>query len=291
MWFPLALFYATFNTVSNVAVKKLTQKIHPLHVIALLLGVTGISMFGILLFTGGIPNTSLSIYKYMAVSAILDTIAFIAAFYALRDYPISLVVPVSSFSPVFTMIFGILFLHETPTPFKFLAILLVVIGVYILNISNDNHGYLKPIQKLATNRGIQLFFFANLIWSITPIIQKKAISFTHPQSPLFPAMIGMVLITFLMVLLSIFIGKKPFEAKEIKRHSPLIIFIGIFGALGQLAAYTVFTLTQVAYAISVFRLSTLFTIVAGGIFFKEKDLLTRFLGAAIMVIGAILIAI
>ena len=70
----------------------------------------------------------------------------------------------------------------------------------------------------------------------------------------------------------------------------LLIILGATIALAQYAAYTAFSLAPVGYAVSIFRLSTLFTVVAGGLFFKEKNLVSRFLGAAIMVGGAILLA-
>jgi len=47
----------------------------------------------------------------------------------------------------------------------------------------------------------------------------------------------------------------------------------------------------VGYATSIFRLSTLFIIILGGVFLKEERILERLLGASVMVIGAILLAL
>ncbi|MCK4555658.1 MAG: hypothetical protein KAT83_03550 [Candidatus Aenigmarchaeota archaeon] len=51
------------------------------------------------------------------------------------------------------------------------------------------------------------------------------------------------------------------------------------------------TLTLAAYVIAVKRTNTLFSVVFGAIFFKEKNIRGRLLGAALMVLGVAIISL
>lgn len=287
MWFYLALFFAVYSSISTIIVKKLTKSIHPFHLSAVLLSATIPFMIVLVFLTGGLPETSISLYAFMFVSGVLDAIAFTLTFYALLISPISIVTPIASITPVFTTLFAAFTLNEIPTPVKLTGILLIVIGMYVLNIVKIKHGFFLPIQKLFSDRGVQLYFVANLIFAVTPIFQKLAIQETIPQRPIFPSLIGMVFVVLIMVIVSYFFGKKKWEVYSIKLNAKLIIPLGLLSAIGQLAAYTAFSQAELGYVTSVFRLSTLFTVLAGGIIFKEKNLFYRFIGAFIMVIGAI----
>ena len=50
-------------------------------------------------------------------------------------------------------------------------------------------------------------------------------------------------------------------------------------------------LTLVAYVSSIKRISVLISVIFGYLFFKEKGIVGRFIGAAIMVLGVILISL
>lgn len=289
MWVYYALFYALWNAISNVYVKKLTQNIPPLHVTILLAVFSLPFMIPLILITGGFPHITLQLILLMSVSALLDTFAFAAAYQAIKTSPLSLISPIAAFSPALTTFIAFIFLKESPNLLKIIGILLVVMGLYVLNIADAKKGYFAPIINLFKNRGVQLFFFAFILWSITPILQKAALAEMTPHVPLFASFIGYIFVIIFMLFAS-FITKQKLKTKYVKKHMTLLIILGATIALAQYAAYTAFSLAPVGYAVSIFRLSTLFTVVAGGLFFKEKNLVSRFLGAAIMVGGAILLA-
>jgi uncharacterized membrane protein len=79
--------------------------------------------------------------------------------------------------------------------------------------------------------------------------------------------------------------------KEVKRNIKLFILNGAGTAFSQAAAYAAFALVFVGYASSIFRLSTLFIIILGGVFLKEQRIKERLLGASVMLLGAILLAL
>lgn len=186
MWFGYALFFAVWSSFATLIIKKQSRDFNPLVLTFILLIVSTPAVFGLLFFAGGIPNVTPNFYWYMFVSAILDSIAFVASFYAVKMTDISLLAPISSFGPIFTTFIAMRTLNEFPTPFKFFGIILVVIGSYFLNLKDAKRGIFIPFKTLFSNRGVLLFVLSNFLWAITPILQKKAIFETTPSVPCLP---------------------------------------------------------------------------------------------------------
>ncbi len=289
MWFYYALGFALWSSTATLIIKKLTGVVNPLTILYSMIVSGVIFTFLLLQFVGGIPSATNYFYIFILCSSILDSIAFIANFKAISMTDISLLAPFSSFSPVFTTIIAIYTLGESPTPIKFVGILLVVLGSYLLNISAAKNGLLAPIKKLFSNNGVRLVLLSNLIWAVTPILQKKAIFETHPQIPLFASFMGMFFGLFLLAPFAL--PKAISEFKKIRRQIKWFGVLGTGTAFSQLAAYTAFALANVGYVTSILRLSSIFTIILGGVVLKEKDIKERLFGAAVMVVGAIIIAI
>jgi drug/metabolite transporter (DMT)-like permease len=290
MWVFYSLFFAVWSSFQIFITKKLTQKkIETITILYTSLIFNIFFIFLLLFFVGGIPKTTTGFYLYMGASGVLDTIAAVIGFIAIKRSSISLISPIGAFGPVFTTAIAIFALHEVPTPLKFFGIILVVAGAYLLNIVNVRQGIMEPFRKLFSDKGVLLFLIANLLWGITPIFQKKAIFETSPQIPLFASLIGFV-VGF--ILLTPFALKKTMKSlTEIKKNANLFIIGGIGTAFSQAAAFAAFALVFVGFASSIFRLSSLFTIILGAIFLKEKHIGERLLGATVMLLGVLLIAL
>jgi drug/metabolite transporter (DMT)-like permease len=290
MWIAYSLISAVFAAFNILIIKKLTQRNKsPLAVMYASLIINTSTMFLLLFFMGGVPVVTTNFYIYMGISGFLDTIAFVCFYYAINISSISHIAPISAFGPVFTTFLAIFALHEIPTPMKFVGILLVVIGAYLLNIASVREGIMEPFKRLFSNKGVLLYLLANVLWGITPIFQKKAIFETTPQIPLYASIMGMF---FGIIFLTPFaLGKTIKFIKEIKASFKLFAVAGVGVAISQAAAYQAMAMVFVGYATSIFRISSLFTIILGGIFLKEQKIKEKMLGASVMVLGAILLAV
>ena len=289
MWVFYSLFFAIWSAIQTFLTKNLTKKINPLPLLYIFFLFNIPITFILLLFLGGIPHATVHFYLYMGIAALLDTVAFISSYTAISRSSISLISPISSFSPVFTTLIAIFTLNEIPTPMKFAGILLVVLGAYLLNALDIKQGILTPFKTLFSHKGVLLFLLANFLWGITPIFQKKAIFETSPQIPLFASVMGMC---FVFLFLTPFAFKKALTSlREVRKNIKWFMINGVGTAFSQAAAYAAFALVFVGYASSIFRLSSLFIIILGGVFLKEKRIKERLLGASVMLIGAILLAL
>lgn len=289
MWFALSLFFALWTSISISIVKRLTVNISPLLLLLIINIFILPFMFILIMFQGGIPKILLHFYPLMLVSALLDVVAAIASINAIRTSSISLISPISSFNPVFTTIIAAFAIGESPSATKFLGITIVVVGAYLLNISDLKGGIIAPFSKLASHRGVQLFFLANFLWAITPIFQKQAIFQTSPTMPLFPSFFGSILVAIFIAPFALKRMEKSFL--PIKQNVWWFLLLAPFSAIAQWAAFTAFSQTNVGYATAIFKLSTLFTILWGAIFFKEERIRERLLGGGVMILGTILLAV
>ncbi len=289
MWFPLALFVAISYSLSSVINKHQLKTIHP--IVALFLNLCFVLgfMLIILFLQGGFPQVTEKFYFFMFISSILDVTAFCAGYWAMRHTQISLLAPLSAFTPVFATFFGFLFLHEIPTIPKLLGIVIIVSGMYLLNVSDIKEGFFTPIKKLISDKGVRLFFVQVFLFGLTPIFQKQALFETSPVTPLYAPFFGFFLVSLYLSFYAV--RKIKHESIAIKKNIKFFLLFGALTALAQFAGYTVFSLTYVGYATAIFSLGALFTVLMGGLILKESHLKERLLGASVMILGTILLVI
>lgn len=283
MWFLYSLFFAIWVAIYTLLVKRWTEKIDPKSLLLILLLFSLPFLFILLLLTSRIPHVSFNFYILMFLSALLDIVAFNAQFKAIKISEISFIAPLVSFTPIFTTFIAIFTLGEIPTLFKSLGIILIVGGAYLLNISDLKKGIFVPFKKLASDPGARLVMLSTFLWALTPILQKKAILETSPQTPLYASFVGFCFITVMLVPFAL--KKVLTYKKEVFSGIKLFILFGIGTSLSQLTAYTAFTLANIGYVTTVMKLSGLITIILGGIFLREKHIKERIFAMIIMILG------
>lgn len=286
-WFWLSLFFAIWTSFSISIIKRLTQKTHFLFIIFAGNIFAFPFLVALIYLMGGFPSVSPKFYLLMISSSVFDFFAAISSYFAISISPISLISPISSFNPAFTTIFAALAIHEIPSPIKLIGITMIVSGAYLLNVSDIKGGLFLPFKKLFTNRGVLLSLFAYFIWGITPIFQKQAIFETKPVTPLFASLFGNLIVAVLILPILLIKVKNPL--KQLGRTWKWFLLLGPFSALAQWAAFTAVILAPLGLVTSVFKLSVLFTILWGFLFFKEKRIKERLLGGVIMILGTLLL--
>ena len=287
MWLPLSLSYALLTSLHIPTIKILSQKrsvfcfifINSLFVMPLLT---------ILLLINGLPKVNLLFYFYVAVASLIDFLAYSLAVWSFKHFEISLVSPSGSFSPLLVTLFGFLFLSETVSLQKILAIILIVVGAYFLNVSTIKSGLLRPFKQLFLSKGVRYFIFANILWSLYPIFQKKALMESFPASPLYNSLLTMV---FLAIFSVPFLFFKKEKIKINKKDFLFFVLSAVIVVLQLVTELTSYYLTNVGFSTAVFKTSILFTVIWGKIFFKEAGFKERIFGTSIMLLGIVILAL
>lgn len=288
MWFLLALFFAFWTSISISIAKRILKNVSPPLMAATVIFSTPL-LFAIVLGTTGIPKVDGIFWFGVLMSALLNVFAGTFSFTAIKNAPISLIMPMSSFNPVFTTIFATFTLHEIPSLMQALGIIVIVIGSYLLNVADIKYSLWRPFKILFSNRYVLLFLVANIIWAITPVFEKTAINHTNPSSPPLVAATGGVFLALFLTPIILKTVRSP--GREIRKNIGLFLILGPLSSLGYWAAFTAFSLANLGYVTAIFKLSVLFAILWGWLFFKEERIKERLLGGGAMLGGTVLLVI
>lgn len=286
MWAFLAFGAAVLTSFNPILYKRMLRDADPIVVVW---GVTLLSLplLGLFTFipTPRIPSIDNLFVFGVLGSAGLNTVAHLASTRALKLADVSLVTPLLIFSPVFTLLISAVLLHEIPSTQGLLGVGLVLLGAYWLTRSDK--GWFIPFKSLTLTPGVVLIFLAGLLWAITPLFEKTAILHTNPENPRFAAFVVTTLLTFILAPLAMAQGKSTIAKLSLNRRE--LILAGLIAGTAPVLGYTAFSQGLVGYVTTIFRMSTLMTVIWGFLFLKEKNLTQRLPASLVMVAGAILI--
>lgn len=288
VWFLFALIAAFFDAVYYSLIKKYTKSMD----ISMLAAGGFLVSFAVLMTISlirGIPLLGSAFIPVLLADTFLNGLAVILYFRALKITDLSLVVPMLSFTPVFTLLVSWILLREFPSVVGILGILLIVGGAYVLNLKKDGSGnfsqdsILSPFREMLSNKGIIYGILVALIFSFTITLEKIVVL---NSDPLFGTAV-------IHLLLGIWFGVMMFKNRRAGVQSEFHFFpgaiIGITLALISIAINIALTMQIVPYVVSLKRVSILFSVLTGALFFREKDILQRGIAAVIMVVGVLLI--
>ena len=285
-WLPIALSTAIFASLSDAFTKAYlreggTVQMAMGRVLAPILFLTPL-----LLFIKW-PHLDLVFWKTLAFLLPLETSALLLYMEALRVSPLSLTIPFLAFTPAFMIVTGYLILGESLSMQGILGVLLIVAGSYSLHLTRAKLGILEPLLAIVREKGSWLMLLVAIIYSITSVLGKLAIEHSAPL--FFASFYFIVHGLFATTILSLFFKTRPLEV--VKRYPKGVFMVGLAQSLMVMTHMWAISLAPAAYMIAVKRLSVLFGVIIGCLFFKEKEMLVRLSGASLMVMGVFLIAL
>lgn len=214
-----------------------------------------------------------------------DVLASTLYIKALKSSPISVVVPLMSFAPVFMLVSSPVLLGEWPSALGILGVLLVTSGAYMLNLDRAREHLLTPLKLIFTEKGPRFVVAAAAIFSVDTAFGKKAVQFSDP--------------VFFSFFYSLFmaLAYTPFAARDVNSREKIFSFlkspymwgIGACFAAGVVSFLYAIRLSNIAYVSAVGKISMVIAIVYGRVFFQEEKLRQRLAGVFFMLVGIFLI--
>lgn len=285
LWFVLAISVALSQSLKDVYNKTQLKNFDEYIIGCSLTFFTSLFLSPLLLFIDT-PQVGNKFWLALLVSGFLNGIAYILYLRAIKISDLSIVAPITTFSPLFLLITSPLIVGEFPQLLGIIGVLLIVLGSYLLNLKQKQQGYLAPFRAIITDHGSRLSLLVAFIWSISANFDQVGV---QNSSPIFWAI--SVFFTISIILLPIVLYKSHHNLYKLKTGGWKLVIYGMINSLAMGCQMMAINLIFVAYVISVKRTSVLFTVVLGKIILKEKNIKERLLGAAIMVSGVLLITI
>ena len=229
----------------------------------------GLSFVGIF-FLSGISYNNELIYSFLLMG-LLGALGNFFIIKALSLGELSSLAPINSYKPIVSMIFGFFLLKEVPSIIAILGVLLIMSGTYFILGGHCNS------NKVAIFYRVLALIFSG----VEAIFIKKIILLVGiTDSFILWAFSGLFFSTIFLL-----ISKNRPIIKSYKYQLLLILAVGVM----QYSTNFVFSKMNVAYALALFQLSTLLSVLLGVNIFKEKNLKKKLTGAIIMLIGSVLI--
>ncbi|HNX53962.1 MAG TPA: EamA family transporter [Prolixibacteraceae bacterium] len=272
------------NPFANVFQKQLTaKKNHPLMVN--FLGYLMLSLVCILIAIR-IKWTELpvSFWYFSVLSGIAGAVGNGFLVKALQKGDLSVLGPVNAYKSVIGIIGGVLLLHEIPNIWGMIGIGLIIYGSYFVLDTTDERFSWALLRK----KEIQFRIWAMILTAIEAVLTKRIILVSSPTIAFvswcwFGAFFAFVLLKVYRIDLKIEFRK--ITRTHLKKYVLLIACVGTM----QYTTNYAFDHLHVGYALSLFQLSILVSVLLGHRIFKELGIRKKLIGSAIMVVGSILI--
>ncbi|HMK33624.1 MAG TPA: DMT family transporter [Desulfomonilaceae bacterium] len=280
-WFFLALICAFTTACCDAISKRIMEQTDEWLTGTVVLGISSLVVLPVFL-SGPLKPVSVDLIVLLAIALPLEIGAYYLFLSSIRMAPLSLTVPLLAFTPVLTIFTSAILLGESITLSGGLGISMVTAGAYILNANLIRQNIWAPIKAIFFHPGSRRMLLVAIIWSVTSSLGKKGVEL-YGAVPF-----GCVLLFgdfFVFALISIFRIKTGRRPAVLRSLIGLSLVAGLLMAVAEVTHFLSLSMAPVSYMISVKRLSLVFGVVLGWLFFGEEQIRYRLAGACAMVAG------
>lgn len=272
------------NPFSNVLQKQITLKgQHPLFInLATYTVLAFISVFFI--YDISIQSLDTEFWIYSIAGGITGALGNGFIVKALEKGDLSVLGPINAYKSIVGMLFAFIIIREVPNIWGLMGMGFIIVGSYfVLDTTEEKFSW-----QLFKTPAIQYRLAALVLTGIQAVLDKKVIEHSNLEIAfagwsIFGAGFSFVFILFTKVSI-----QKEFKNVD---RAILVKYFLLILTVGLMLASTNYTLSHmpVGYALALFQLSILISVVLGHRFFNELHLFKKLMGATIMVIGSALI--
>ncbi|MBN2349497.1 MAG: DMT family transporter [Bacteroidales bacterium] len=293
MWVLLGLSSAVFLGLYDV-LRKIALKDNPVIPVLFLASATGSMLFLPLVILSGsgviqsenvlyIPSANMHEHILFFCKSVLVGSSWFFAYYAISELPLTIVIPIRSTGPMWTLIGALLIYAEKLSFAQWAGIILVLGFFYIFSLAGKKEGI-----NFRRNKWILYVFIATWLGAASSLFDKYLIG-NYPRMAVqawFSIYMIPVLFPFLMILWY------PKRKRTFQFHwNPLIPLIGIVLVLADFLYFK--ALSEQGSLIAVLsvlrRSSVIISFFAGVLLFREGNLKQKGFALAGILIGIILI--
>lgn len=243
-------------------------------------------LFGYFVVRAGAPLSPLFFWSLASGFIHFCYVLCVARSYEAGD--LSLVYPIMRSSPALVLVCAVVFVGEEVSVRGVSGILLVVFGVYIINLKRFNlRELLLPLKALFQNRPTQFALLTMLTVAGYSIVDKLAVLELHPF--IFLYTYALITVLFYSAYLWMLKDHSGFMREWRLSHKSILIN-GLISKGGYLLILIAFTFENVSYVAGFRQLSIVFAVLLGGHLLNEESRIIRLAAAIIICSGAALIA-
>ena len=285
MWLLFAFGSALFAGLTAILAKCGIRNTDSNVATALRTGVVLVFSWLMVLVVGAqseIRDISAKVLIFLILSGLSTGISWLCYFKALQIGDINKVTPIDKSSTVITMLLAFIFLREEITGLKFVSMILIGIGTYLMIQK-------KETQEKAEDKKWLLYAVGSAVFaSLTSILGKIGIQDVNSN-------LGTAIRTAVVLVMAwivVFVTGKQDTVKNIDRKSWLFLILSGFATGGSwLCYYRALQTGPASVVVPIDKLSILVTIAFSYIVFHEKLSLKSGTGLLLIVAGTLALLI
>ncbi len=272
------------NPLGNVFQKQLTGKgTHPLLVNFLTYFLLSVVCIFIAAFIHW-PALSQQFWVYSISGGLAGALGNGFLVKALQKGELSILGPVNSYKSVVGIIVAIILLGEIPNLWGILGVSLIIYGSYfVLDTTEERFSF-----ALLKRSDIQYRLLAMILTAIEAVFIKKVILASSTTIALISWCCFGAAFSFILLFIYRLDIKKEVKKRGWADMDRFILLITCIGTMQYTTNYA-FEHIAVGYALSLFQLSAILSVLFGHRFFRESDIRKKLIGSIIMIIGSVVI--
>jgi uncharacterized membrane protein len=229
---------------------------------------------------GGLP----AFLAYLVVDVALITVVMWLYFRALQISPLSMCIPFLAFTPVFLIPTTYIILGQKPQPIKLLGVALIVVGSLVMHRQLFAVGWLAPVKAVIEYKGSRYMLLVALIFSITNPLDAELVRRSDIYTESCAYGLGLCLSFFLLTRMQ----KGNFTAAA-RGNLRWITLAGLCDAVSLLFQLASYAYLAVVITVSIKRAGIVLAVLAGWLFFREKEITDKVIAASVMFCGVLIL--
>ena len=178
LWFVFSLLTAISEATKDAILKKGLERIDE-YVIAWLLRTLPLPFLLSLLLFVPIPPVDTTFFLALLGGGLINVVTTVMYVKAIKLSPLSLTLPMLTFTPAFLLLTSPLMVGEFPSVVGVMGVVLIVLGAYTLNIKDIKSGFLSPLKALAKEKGPLLMLGVAILWSMAANFDKVGVTHSN----------------------------------------------------------------------------------------------------------------
>ncbi len=278
-WLMITIISGVFMGIWDVFKKVATAKASVLNVLALY----SLFSFGMLLYDyKNALAIELTLLPLIALKTAIIFVTWTLSFTAIKHLPISLASPLRSLTPMFTIVLGIVFLHERLDLLQSLGIGIILVAYYVIGKVSGGE-----VTGIFRNKFLYLLVISTFLSALSGLMDKVILRSANSGQLQF----------WFMFMLAVSYGVAH-TISSLKHHKKVvvqfnwsIVWMSLFIVVADRLYFMAMSMpgSQLSIIMPIRYISVIVSVIVGGIIFKEDNLKTKLIGVTQLLLGISLV--
>lgn len=223
----------------------------------------------------------------LGLSALGNIAGMRALYYALKEMDISVVMPIAKITPVLAAFNAWLILGEILSWMNLVGVVVVTAGGYLLLLKSDRSA-LEPFRRIFTDKPVFIALLSAFSFSIAAVGDRFATQIIRPEIYLF---LLYIVISIAFGFIAVYKGQIRNIKRSLSRSFWMYVLAGLFAVLAISGTFQAFSMAKTGKVVSVLRIDILASVLLGGYFLHEDNILRKSIGSILIIAGVAMVVL